>query len=188
MELPAPFDAVLARTLTPSTAGPPDARMDRDVFVDTVPHALYAGDTPLHLAAAMADVDATTLLLDAGTDPCAVNRRGATALHYACDPRPAGANWNPDAQATVIELLVAAGADINAPDRGGVTPLHRAVRSRSPRAVETLLAGSADPSRRTKRGTTPAEMAASSTGASGTADTADARQQILRALDPASVG
>jgi len=49
----------------------------------------------------------------------------------------------------------------------GVTPLHRAVRTRSPGAVKALLDGGADPARRTKRGTTPHEMAGRTTGRSG---------------------
>ena len=34
------------------------------------------------------------ILLQSGADPNAVNRRGATPLHYACDPRPtSGGTW-----------------------------------------------------------------------------------------------
>ena len=52
------------------------------------PHWLYVGDTPLHLAAASLRGRAARLLLRHGGDPNATNRRRATPLHYACDPRP----------------------------------------------------------------------------------------------------
>jgi ankyrin repeat protein len=64
-----------------------------------------------------------------------VNRRGATALHYACDPRPLSRTWDPVAQRRVIEPLVSVGATVGQPDHGGATPLHRAVRARSPAAA-----------------------------------------------------
>jgi ankyrin repeat protein len=181
MELPAPFASLL--TGTPAAiAGLTTVRMDRDVLLLDVPHWLYAGDTALHLAAAMLNVKAATMLLAAGADPRATNRRGATALHYACDPRPRSGNWNPSAQAAVIELLADGGADVNAADKGGVTPLHRAVRARSPRAVRTLLALRADPAMRTKRGSTAMNMARASTGAGGTAGTANEQQEIIGLL------
>src|ERR1051325_2608889 len=112
-------------------------RMDEDLLVTDV-HWLYRGDTPLHLAAAGLRYDAARALLAAGTPVDAVNRRGASALHYACDPRPSSATWDPGAQRRIIELLVSRGAVVAQPDRGGVTALHRAVRARSPAAVAAL--------------------------------------------------
>ena len=133
------------------------------------PHAL-PGDTPLHLAAAGLRYDAARALLAVGTPVNAVNRRGAAALHYACDPRPLSPTWDPAAQQRIIELLVSAGATVDLPDRGGVTPLHRAVRARSPAAVAALLSGGADPHAATsKAGSTPLHLAVAPTGASGTA-------------------
>src|SRR6185312_15236726 len=124
------FAAVLAND--PSRITPAEAaqRMDEDLLITDV-HWLYRGDTPLHLAAAGLRYDAARALLAAGTPVNAVNRRGAAALHYACDPRPLSPTWNPAAQQRTIELLVSAGATVDLPDRGGVTPLHRAVRARS---------------------------------------------------------
>ena len=116
-------------------------RMSQDHLVETIPHWLYVGDTALHLAAAALRLDEARLLLRAGADPNAANRRGATPLHYACDPRPGSAIvWSRESQAELIRLLADRGADLERPDRGGATPLHRAVRARSPGAVGQLLA------------------------------------------------
>jgi ankyrin repeat protein len=167
VELPPPFEA---------------DRIEHDIFVPAIPHWLYTGDTPLHLAAASLDTSAATGWLAAGADPNTVNRRGAAPLHYACDPRPATGTWSRDAQQRMIELLVAAGAVIDAADKGGVTALHRAVRARSPRAVATLLALNADPTVRTKRGSTPRDMAAKPTGAGGTAGSVAEQRAILDLL------
>src|ERR1041384_113227 len=109
-------------------------------FVDEVAHQVYVGDTALHLAAAALRPLAVKALIDAGADANAGNRRGALALHYACDPRPkSGKTWDPSTQAAVIELLLEAGSNIEHTDKAGSTPLHRAVRARSPRAVRCLL-------------------------------------------------
>src|SRR6201986_2360016 len=145
------FAAVLAddpsgiAAIAAGTPGAVTARMQHDVLVPQLPHMLYRGDTPLHLAAAGLRYDAARALLAAGTPVSAVNRRGAAALHYACDPRPLSPTWNPAAQQRIIELLVSAGATVDLPDRGGVTPLHRAVRARSPAGVAALLSAGADP-------------------------------------------
>jgi ankyrin repeat protein len=144
--------------------------MDEDVFVAELPHQLYRGDTPPHLAAAGLHHDAAHALLAVGAPVDAVNRRGATALHYACDPRPLSPTWDPAVQRQIIDLLVSAGATVDHPDRGGVTPLYRAVRARSPAAVAALLAAGADPRAATgKAGSTPLHLAVAPTGASGTA-------------------
>src|SRR5439155_21577068 len=82
------FDAVLANDpsrIAAIEAGTPGAaaqRMEEDLFVADLPHQLYRGDTPLHLAASGLRYDAARAMLAAGTPVNAVNRRGATALHY----------------------------------------------------------------------------------------------------------
>src|SRR5690349_14499754 len=81
-------------------------RMKRDQLIKSI-HWLYVGDTALHLAAAAVNLKAAELLLKAGADTKAENRRGATPLHYACDPRPASQNlWNPRHQAALIRLPI----------------------------------------------------------------------------------
>jgi ankyrin repeat protein len=177
------FDAVLANDPSRITPAGAAQRVDEELFVAEVSHQLYRGDTPLHLAAAGLRYDATQALLSAGTPVNAVNRRGATALHYACDPRPLSPTWDPAAQRRVIGLLVSAGAMIDHPDRGGVTALHRAVRARSPAAVAALLSAGADPHAATsKTGSTPLHLAVAPTGASGTAGACDLQLEIARLL------
>ena len=137
----------------------------------------------MHLAAAGLRYDAARALLAAGSPVSAVNRRGATALHYACDARPLAPTWDPAAQRRVIELLVSAGAVVDQPDRGGVTPLHRAVRARSPAAVAALLSAGADPRTMTRKaGSTPLHLAVAPTGASGTAGAGGNQLEIVQLL------
>jgi ankyrin repeat protein len=177
------FEAVLANDPSRITAAAAAQRMDEDVFVAELPHQLYRGDTPLHLAAAGLRHDAAHTLLSVGAPVDVVNRRGATALHYACDPRPLSPTWDPAVQRQIIDLLVSAGATVDHPDRGGVTPLHRAVRARSPAAVAALLAAGADPRAATgKAGSTPLHLAVAPTGASGTAGAGDYQLEIVRQL------
>jgi ankyrin repeat protein len=179
------FESVLENTLaTHLLADPAAARatMAQDVLAPQIPHWLYVGDTPLHLAAALLRVDAAQQLLDAGASPLAVNRRGAGPLHYACDARPAVGVWNPEAQARMIGLLAAHGAPVDGRDRGGVAPLHRAVRARSPAAVRALLEAGADPLCANGAGSTPLHLAVQSTGAAGTAGAGDQQLEIARML------
>ena len=146
-------------------------RMVEDYLVETIPHWLYVGDTPLHLGAAALQFKAAEVLLDCGADVNAENRRGATPLHYACDPRPmSGGTWQPQTQADLIKLFIQRGAKLEHVDRGGASALHRAVRSRSPAAVRQLLAAGACVGVRLKKmGSTPLHLAVQSTGAGGTA-------------------
>ena len=67
-------------------------------------------------------VEMTHLLLAAGADPNAANRKGQTALHMVRHAR-------------CVDLLVDAGADLEARDRRGRTP-HRAAITDSPCMVE----------------------------------------------------
>ena len=183
------FEAVLENdpsrvaAIEAGTPGAAAQRMEEDLFVAELPHMLYRGDTPLHLAAAGLRYAAARALLAAGTPVNAVNRRGATALHYACDPRPLSPTWDPAAQRLIVELLVSAGAAVNQPDRGGVTPLHRAARARSPAAVAALLSVGADPHAVTRKaGSTALHLAVAPTGASGTAGAAELQIEIARML------
>jgi ankyrin repeat protein len=183
------FEAVLANdpseiaAIVARSPGAAAQRMAGDLFVAELPHMLYRGDTPLHLAAAGLRYDAACALLAAGAPADAVNRRGAAALHYACDPRPSSQTWDPASQRQIIELLIAHEAAVDRPDRGGVTALHRAVRARSPAAVAALLTAGADPRAATKKaGSTPMHLAVASTGASGTAGAGELQIEIVRML------
>jgi ankyrin repeat protein len=169
------------------------ARASRDRLVEAIPHWIYVGDTGLHLAAAALCLGAARLLLDAGADPVAQNRRGATPLHYACDARPGleGA-WNPAAQTSLIELIVDRGGEIDRGDQGGATALHRAVRARSVVAVRQLLEqGARTECVLKKSGASALHLAAQSTGASGTAGLLGEQLEIIALLlehgaDPAA--
>jgi ankyrin repeat protein len=160
------------------------ARVAKERLVKEVPHQLYVGDTALHLAAAALRPIVVAALIEAGADPNAENRRGATALHYACDARPkAGKTWNPSKQRSVIELLLGAGSDIERKDKAGAAPLHRAVRARSPQAVRSLLErGARVDATHGRQRTTPLHIATHSTGASGTKGARAEQQEIEKLL------
>jgi ankyrin repeat protein len=159
-------------------------RMKRDQLIKSIPHWLYIGDSALHLAAAALNINAVKLLIKAGADPNAENRRRATPLHYACDARPALSSvWNPKRQAAIIQLLLRHDARLEHADRGGATALHRAVRARSSEAVRHLLiAGARVNSRLGNQQSTPLHLAVHSTGAGGTAGAIDEQVKIIRLL------
>src|SRR4051794_12327307 len=160
------------------------ARVGEERLVAEVPHQLYVGDTALHLAAAALRPLAVGALIEAGADANAENRRGATALHYACDARPKGGHtWNPSTQRSVIELLLDARSDIEHKDKAGAAPLHRAVRARSPEAVRCLLErGARVNATHGKQRTTALSIATHSTGASGTKGARAEQQAIVELL------
>ena len=119
--------------------------------LDTIGHYVYAGDTPLHIAAAAYQREIAHNLIAMGANVRSRNRRGAEPLHYAADGNPGSRSWDPAAQADTIGVLIEAGAAPNAVDKSGVMPLHRAVRTRCASAVRTLLDGGADPSQERQR-------------------------------------
>ena len=149
-------------------------------FFPDIAHYLYAGDTALHMAAAAFRRPVAELLVRAGADCRAKNRRGAQPLHYAADAN----RRNPTAQAETIAYLVSAGAEPDAVDRDGVTPLHRAVRTRSLPAVQALLDGGANPRQPNKTGSTPLHLAVQTTGRGGSGSPHAREQQagIIRLL------
>src|SRR5438309_148006 len=89
-----------------------------DYFFDEIAHYLYAGDTPLHAAAAAYRHAIVPELVSMGADVRARNRRGAQPLHYAADGIPASAHWHPDAQRGTSVALLEAGAELTAVDKG----------------------------------------------------------------------
>ena len=157
-------------------------RVARERLVKDV-HQLYAGDTALHFAAAALRPLAVAALIEAGAHSDAENRRGATALHYACDARPRGKTWNPSRQRSVIELLLDAGSDIEHKEKAGAAPLHRAVRARSPEAVRCLLErGARVDATHGRQRTTALHIATHSTGAGGTKGARAEQQEIVQLL------
>jgi hypothetical protein len=156
-----------------------------DYRFEEIGHYVYKGDTALHVAAAAYRHAIASVLLKAGANVRARNRRGAEPLHYAADGGPGSSSWNPETQAATVAKLIAAGADPDAIDNSGVTPLHRAVRTRCASAVRALLAGGADARRANRSGSTPMRLAKLSTGRGGSgSDEAKAEQEeIVRLLE-----
>jgi ankyrin repeat protein len=110
------------------------------------------GATALMHAALLSGPDVTRLLLDAGADPNAKNRRNATALLWAVT------------DAGAVRLLLEHGADPNIRSIEGRTPLYLA--STEPAGVDIvkmLLDKGADPNGKDLTGRTPL-MAAASAG------------------------
>jgi hypothetical protein len=152
----------------------------QNYFFDEIAHYLYAGDTPLHAAAAAHRKTIVHDLVSMGADVRARNRRGAQPLHYAADGIPGSAHWDPKAQRDTIVVLLEAGADPNAVDKGGVTPLHRAVRNRCASAVRALIEGGADVRRPNESGSTALQLAHWTTGRNGSGSSiAKAEQKVI---------
>jgi ankyrin repeat protein len=156
----------------------------KEFFLLPIGHYTYAGDTPLHIAAAANEPEICKLLVSHGANVSAANRRGAQPLHYAADGSPGSPTWNPTAQAAVIEILIQAGAQPDAIDKSGVAALHRAVRTRSTGAVRALLAAGANARLPNKSGSTPLHLAVQNTGRGGSGSAAAQAEQaeIIRLL------
>ena len=157
------------------------ARLQRadECFVVECHAQVYAGDTLLHAAAFMYDVDVARHLVAAGADVHARNRRCAEPLHAAVMGGPGPDKWNPPAQVAMIDYLVEIGADPNARAAGGVTPLHRAVRNRCAAAVQALLEAGADASLTNDSGSTALALTEWTTGRGGTGSPEAKHEQQL---------
>jgi len=154
-----------------------------EFYIERIARYLLAGDTALHVAAAAYDTEIARMLLEAGANVHAKNRRGQQALHAASHGNPGSQRWNPISQAATIVLLIEAGADPDAADMNGMSPLHKAVRTRCAEAVKTLLANGADPCRKNKNGSTPLVLAVHNTGRGGTGSPeAKAQQQEIKLM------
>jgi ankyrin repeat protein len=108
-----------------------------------------AGSTPLHHAAAFGAVGTMALLLDAGADVNARNKRGSTPLHWAIHDE------------AKVRLLLSRGAGVNGRQVEGRTPLYLAASLGNGNAIlRLLLAKSADPNIALANGRTPLMAAA----------------------------
>lgn len=112
------------------------------------------GSTPLHESLSSGANECASALLDAGADPRAIDRSGATTLHSAAIGASRG----------VIARLLSATDQIDARWRGDLTPLMLAAQ-RQPSdpeadgAVELLLSSGADACLLSRSGTSIGEMA-----------------------------
>ncbi|MFI5309753.1 MAG: ankyrin repeat domain-containing protein [Gemmatimonadales bacterium] len=155
-----------------------------EYFLEAIGHYVYAGDTPLHVAAAAYATRIAKELVAKGANPGARNRRGAEPLHYAADGSPGCDAWDPKAQYSIVEFLIEAGANPDARDKSGVAPLHRAVRTRCTSAVRALLEHGADPVARNRSGSTPLHLGVQNTGRgdSGSVASREEQRAIIRLL------
>ena len=111
-----------------------------------------AGSTLLHHAAAFGSIDTMKLLLDAGAEVNAANRRRSTPLHWSLHDE------------AKVRLLLSRGAAINAKQVEGRTPLYIAASmGQGAPLVKLLLENGANPALATANGMTPL-MAASVRG------------------------
>jgi ankyrin repeat protein/mono/diheme cytochrome c family protein len=111
-----------------------------------------AGSTPLHHAAAFASLNTMKVLLDAGANVNAKNRRASTPLHWAIRDE------------AKVRLLLDHGAGINTKQADGRTPLYQAASlGNGDSILRLLLDKGADPNLATSNGQTPL-MAASGRG------------------------
>ena len=123
------------------------------------------GDTPLHKAALLRDIQVVSAMIDGGANAGAISESGWTPLHGA-----ALRSENEDA-ADVAQLLIRSGADANRRDAYGRTPLHVAAASRNQQIslIDALVDGGAEPNVRDEDGETPLFVAVGSSFSMGTA-------------------
>lgn len=132
---------------------------------------LYEGDYPLHLAAALYDVNcARTLVANGAVVDCTGRKRSSTPLHYAASGHINAPGWDEEAQERMVTYLINFGARVDVADKNGATPLHKAVRTRCAKAVQTLLAAGADVRAANKSGSTPLHLAVQNTGRGGSGE------------------
>ena len=108
-----------------------------------------SGGGPLHRAMDNYDTEALRMLLEAGADVNARDRRDRTPLHEAADRGNVAAT----------RMLLEAGANVNARDEWGCTPLHKAAGG-DIATTRMLLEAGADVNARDRRDRTPLHEAA----------------------------
>ncbi|QDS91417.1 Phosphocholine transferase AnkX [Roseimaritima multifibrata] len=110
------------------------------------------GDTLLHRAARTGDIGFTTLLLESGADPDAVNTAGKSPLHYAAN---GGFQY-------LAHELIRAGASVDLATPAGDTALHFAAKKGHVPMIRSLLdpAADADAFAKNNTGYTPLHEAA----------------------------
>ncbi|MDP1836210.1 MAG: ankyrin repeat domain-containing protein [Chlamydiales bacterium] len=119
-----------------------------------VPVNLRAGEelnTPMHYAAANADLDMVQFLLDNHANISVQNAKGDTPLHLAAG--------NPNANVDLIEYMVTHGSVVDTPNSEGSTSLHEAAKVASGGVIDMLIEHGGNSSKRDKQGRTPLYIA-----------------------------
>lgn len=111
--------------------------------------ALSDGRTGLLLAAFAGHWESAWLLLAAGADSRALDKRGFGMAMAAALGKEAG----------VVEKIAAFGADVNAPDKHGVSPLMAAARDGSVERLREFIRAGADVNARNQAGMSAAMLA-----------------------------
>lgn len=113
------------------------------------------GWTPLHHAAASAQLPICEILLKAGASARALSNEGASPLHYLVRHNPT----DPALFARVLQLMLLNRADVNQQNKHGETPLHQAAHRGRETVVQQLLSAGATVAHTTKHGETPLHFA-----------------------------
>jgi ankyrin repeat protein len=80
------------------------------------------GETPLHLALRMGEVEVARMLIERGADVTAQNDKGETPLHRASTPPSWSRLQISPKWAEIAHMLLEHGADVNARNKNGLTP------------------------------------------------------------------
>lgn len=147
------------------------------------------GTTPLMYAAGVGSAEGMRVLLDAGADPNAANKVGATPLMWCAGDNAKvklllarGASVTAvsaagrtalhvaayyDGSAEIARLLIAKGADVNARDQAGISVLELAAQNNNVGVARLLLESKAAVNTVDMLGLTPLHLAAGSSSRSG---------------------
>jgi ankyrin repeat protein len=133
------------------------------------------GGTALIIASTMGQTDIVEALVNKGADPNQRDKNSFTALHSAVRDSDYGEDMAQRAHAVAtVKVLLAHGADVNARlnqekptvkgldelELQGATPLALAAEVNNLDAIKALVAGGADPTIPTEKGSTPLMLAA----------------------------
>ncbi len=197
----------------------PDPRLARGTPVRRWSHDFafmdrWVGATPFWLAAHFLETETMQVLADAGADPRAPNRDGATPLMAAAGlgynrgggsafirDRRDFSSYNPVESAALgsaipadeerrtvesVAAVLALGARVNVANDAGDTALHAAASHGMNRVVELLADHGADLHAENRRGQTPADLAVYADGIAGDRYVREDTAALLRALADAA--